>query len=503
MLKISPLEIHLREWTATDFKAQRDASEKMRRLGQSAGQNSNRFKARRIALKRLAEAEEQERLAKALEDPIAARAYAHLLTTDDEFAEKALPTLHHIRSLKAGQWPITRLTLSLLGSAYFQIYSRLAEEPRKAMGLLIHAALQHLPDGKAGGLAKWKSHATTLFAEDAPVRVVNDAMDAELDLDNHLDAIGLGGHDRSDFVFACRRVYYITQLEVLEVGAEHPVLEELTKPSVHNAIYKGSELIGHRALEILIDRTPASGPSDTWRRAVLSIAGDPRVGKSNEAYKRWWQLLGDRRARKVVGWLSRLDLGIFLEVLESSARAKGQADIQRMYPPRKVFMEGLLEQGLVVQSRLFLSGDAASFLRRQYKKEDLPEYANIRTGETSMIYLELVNGLHMIEGTHSFKLKIINRLPNRPDITNYGKRNYTDSELRKDVLTNYILESQDKIRRFDYGTDFIEEIHRNISWQAQAIALLKRNKVPCDASKMLSPLDYKTFKATQPSALWT
>ena len=503
MLKISLPKIHLREWTATDFKAQRVASERLRRLGQSAGQSSNRFKARCIALKRLAEAEEQDRLVKALEDPIAARAYAYLLANDGEFAVSAPPTIEHIKSLKAGQWPIRRLTLALLGRAYLQIYSQLADEPREAMGMLIHGALEHVPEGRAANLAKWKQHADTLFTRDAPYLVVNGAITEERDLDNHLRSLGLEDYGPSDFVFACRRIYYISQLETLEVGADHKVLEELKKPSVHGAVYKGSDLIGHRALEILIDRTPASGPSDAWRKTVLNIAGDPRVGKFSEKYKRWWQILGDKRTAKVIGWLSSLDLRIFLEILESSARAKGQADIQRMYPPRKIFMEGLLEQGLVVQSRLFLSRDAIIFLKKAYRSEDLPHFASIRNGTTSMIYLELSNDLHMIEGTHSFKLKIFDKLPRKASIGNFSQNMYSDYDLRNGVLGAYKSEARQQGRSIEEGKHWIEEVHQPLQWQARAIAFLKRNKLPVVTAKLLSKDNYQVFKRTKPAELWT
>ena len=173
------------------------------------------------------------------------------------------------------------------------------------------------------------------------------------------------------------------------------------------AVLEEGKLLGHKALEILIDRTPDSGPSEAWQKTVIGIAGDPRVGLRSKSFQNWWQILGEARARKVVGWLSSLDLRIFLEVLESIRSKDKHREHKANVSPSEKFMEGLLEQGMVVQSRLFLSRDASMYLRANYDAEDVPEHAVIMSGHTSVIYLELTSGLHMVEGTDNMKIKIL------------------------------------------------------------------------------------------------
>ena len=51
------------------------------------------------------------------------------------------------------------------------------------------------------------------------------------------------------------------------------------------------------------------------------------------------------------------------------------SDVERMFPPRKKFMEGLLSQGLVIQSRLFLSRQAVTELESRYRRDQIPEHA--------------------------------------------------------------------------------------------------------------------------------
>jgi nicotinamide mononucleotide adenylyltransferase len=263
------------------------------------------------------------------------------------------------------------------------------------------------------------------------------------------------------------------------------------------------KLLGHKALELLIDRTPDSGPSEVWQKTVIGIAGDPRVGWRSKSFQNWWQILGEERAKKVVGWLSRLDLRIFLEVLEASARKTNTESIRRMYPPRKKFMEGLLEQGMVVQSRLFLSRDASMYLRSNYDADDVPEHAVIMSGHTSVIYLELTGGLHMVEGTDNMKIKILDALPSRPQILNFMVRRFNDTDFRADLVRTYIRDQNAKNRSVVPGKDYIDQAHTAIAWQASAISLFNKRGIKYDASKFFSSSDYRLFKTSYSRSYWS
>src|SRR5690554_8060104 len=99
-------------------------------------------------------------------------------------------------------------------------------------------------------------------------------------------------------------------------------------------------MLGHAALEILIDRAASGLVSQAWQNTILTIAGDSRVPRTSSDYQRWWPILGEDRQAVVRGWFSRFDLRLFVEVLEQSA--SGETDIERMFRPRKKSMEGLL-----------------------------------------------------------------------------------------------------------------------------------------------------------------
>ncbi|MEI8647018.1 EH signature domain-containing protein [Paraglaciecola sp. Hal342] len=92
---------------------------------------------------------------------------------------------------------------------------------------------------------------------------------------------------------------------------------------------------------ILIDRAPKQGVDESWQNAVIAIAGDPRVPKSHPRYMKWWSQLTNAQSKKVQGWLSKLDLKLFLEALEDYSKSSRDDDMIRMFPSRKHFLEGM------------------------------------------------------------------------------------------------------------------------------------------------------------------
>jgi hypothetical protein len=112
-----------------------------------------------------------------------------------------------------------------------------------------------------------------------------------------------------------------------------------------------------------------------------------------------------------------------------------------------------------------------------------------------MIYLELTGGLHMIEGTHNFKLKILDSLPEKVNLTHFDKRRYADRNLRTEIMSHYFLEAKREGRRVEEKKQYIDQVHRGpVAWQAAAIALFKEKSVPYEAAKLFSKESYRIFK---------
>ena len=247
--------------------------------------------------------------------------------------------------------------------------------------------------------------------------------------------------------------------------------------------------MGHKIISILIDRTRGNDVPKHWQNVVLTIAGDPRVPTSSTQYQRWWSSLGEARIRKVRGWLAGLDLKLFLEALKQSAKDQHLSDMERMFESRKVFMEGLLNEGVVSDSRLFLSSSAERYLKRIYKKEELPDYALNSSNDTSVIYLN-VGGVHMIEGSHSFKLKLMDKLPThrRLGLLDFSKKKFNDNSFRESLKHQYFSEYGQEDHFFDATHD------QYLNWQNKSLQFLKEHGVNVRPDKVLSKLRYKEYK---------
>lgn len=490
----------LPEWQPSDISGFTKQARRLRKLAATAGSDGDAFQR---ACERLQACDSVREITSLLVDAIHVRAYSFLLGSDAQFSQIFFPDAQVLQAIRDQRWPLGRLILTNLSRVFANNIDKCTVDQTNELGRFIQEALGDLSSALTGDLRSLRSNSEDVFNAEGPQLMAAKSIAERSDLADHLRKAGFSGLMGSAFVKLAFRHYFIKQLEELPPGEDSPVLAELRKPDVHMAVLGEGKLLGHKALEILIDRTPDSGPSEAWQKAVIGIAGDPRVGSRSKSFQNWWQILGEGRAKKVVGWLSSLDLRIFLEVLEASARKTNTESIRRMYPPRKKFMEGLLEQGMVVQSRLFLSRDASMYLRANYDAEDVPEHAVITTGHTSVIYLELTSGLHMIEGTDNMKIKILDALPSRPQILNFMVRRFTDTDFRTALVLTYIRDQNAKNRSVVLGKDYIDQTHTAITWQASAISLFYKRGIKYDASKFFSSSDYRLFKTSYSRSYWS
>ena len=262
------------------------------------------------------------------------RAYSFLLGSDAQFAQIFFPDTQVLQAIRDQRWPLGRLILTNLTRVFANNIDKCPNGQTNELGKFIQEAFRDLSSALTGDLRSLRSNSESVFHAEGPQLIAANSVAEQSDLSEYLRKVGFSGLMGSAFVKLAFRHYFIKQLEELPPGEDSPVLAELRKPDVHMAVLGEGKLLGHKALEILIDRTPDSGPSEAWQKTVIGIAGDPRVGSRSKSFQNWWQILGEARAKKVIGWLSRLDLRIFLEVLEASARTK-QRVYSRMYPPRK------------------------------------------------------------------------------------------------------------------------------------------------------------------------
>lgn len=491
MLKINELKINLREWSKNDFEVIRFHSKRIKDIAGNAGTGSDKFNLICSNLISLVNSGNRIGLYNAIKKPIDIRSFSYLLSTNYEFSKKVNLSKELIDVLLISRKRLSLLSLQQFIRAFFVYFDKLGSP--KELEVLIGLIKQQLELrsnlSKDSSLGIWKQYNKYLFTTSGPQNIVKIANNNNEDLEICFNKFSLNGFSDGQFQQVCRYYYYLDVLKKISPGEEHDVLQEIIKPEVYNAPGLQGRLLGHAILTIMIDRIKGQEISDSWQNVILSIAGDPRTPKSSHKYQKWWMLLGETRISKVLGWLSRFDLNLFLNALESYGINSGNTDLQRMFPARKHFLEGLINQNLITNSRLFLSNSAEGYIKSYFKKGELPHYATV-SGQTSMIYMQ-VGDFHIIEGSHSFKFWILPILPKDGDILDYTKIRFLPEDLRFNDV--YFCEMKFGKRQYLWPTG-ITHAPTRFSWQADVIKQLTKLGISLNVKKLFANEDYKNFK---------
>lgn len=490
-MRLPELKIDLPEWKESDFLSIKAAETRIARIANGAGKGSDSFK---NACRKLLKAVIQDAGASVSEiivSSVDVRAFTFLLGSSEEFSHRVALSKALFNRLTLPRSPLSKLSLLQLIWAYFIRYDTVANpETLSYWRGFIEGQLSALSlNSESSDLSKYVKYSSMLFSPSGPKKVVNFSKDRKLDFDGAISLLGLANFGDSRFLTLCRYQYYLDILKTIPVGSEHELLAEIVKKDVVNAPFDEGKLLGNAVLQVLIDRSEGGSLSHAWQSVILNIAGDPRVPKSSPNYQQWWAILGEKRIALMRGWLSRFDLSLFLRVLEQSAKDDGNTDMERMFAPRKLFMEGLLDQTVVLESRLFLTNSAESYLIQNYKKNELPSYARVKGGQASVIYLQLENGLHLIEGTHSFSIRVMNKLPTYSKLNDYSKLEFQSRSLGAGLGEAYIREHQR-----DGG--LLEAAHYpELTWQNKVIDHLSQFKLKLDVGGLISPSKYREYKS--------
>ena len=332
-------------------------------------------------------------------------------------------------------------------------------------------------------------HDDSVFSLNGPKWLANQANEEGKELKQIASECGLQYMTEGRFMQLAKTHHYIRQLETIPVNEPHPILEEVTAPDIFESMYDESLLMGHKIMQILIERAPSKNIHPSWLNVVLKNAGDPRVPESHSRYRKWWQYLTDMQRQKVRGWLSGLDLKLFLEAIANYAEYSRDEELKRMYPSRKAFLEGLFDQDLILETRLFVSVNADKYLKTHYKHDELPTYEILMSkGEgahKSLIYIKLPEG-EMIEGSHSCYLRIFSPFTKTIPATDYNHKRFNYFTLTSQVdreVEKMMLPKRFKITH-----------NPELTWQRKAVEALQQLGMRINAKDVLTTKDAKAFK---------
>ncbi|WP_308368034.1 MULTISPECIES: EH signature domain-containing protein [unclassified Microbulbifer] len=464
---------------------QRLASQAAEKAG-SAGEGDFFQRVKQELLQKLAQRDFQG-LAETLNSRSGARACTRLWLENESF-RKALCRPKALELLaKAHQPRLSRLTLSNLCELYLVEYDHLPGDVRDVLSQIITRQCELIPareDQDSGNIWQVARRYPWLFSDSGPRKLVESVIDTGRELEETLRRLGLAAYVGGRYGEVCRALYYLNVLRELPYGATDPVMDELLKASVHDAPYQGDELIGHAVLQIIIDRVDSEVP-EPWRNFVLNIAGDPRVASASASYRKWWQALGATRTEKVRGWLSKLDLRLFLQAVEQFGIQMGKDDLQRMYPARKRFLEGLLNEKLIRNTRLMLGWQAERVIKSILGEDSGVSYALLEGGglnDKAIIYIDCGH-FFLLEGSHNFKLWIYLAKPDEL-LTNYNKTSFNHSDLTRVVPGKYQREYP--------GLPHVGIQHSG-TWQRRVFEFLGDNGIGLDIEKFMLPGEYSDY----------
>lgn len=384
------------------------------------------------------------------------------LVKQERLSRLTLLNLSHLYFMKYDLLPGGKLVLSLLGAV---LRKNLAQQRLRTSSTSRVDIIGHLMENEE-----------LLLHAEAPRLITDKAIAQSIELQFLFQQLGVGSFISGRFGQICQTRYYIETLKKIPLGDKHHVLEELLKPDVHNVIYADELTMGHAALQVLIDRC-SEPPSENWQEFILAIAGDPRIRSGAHSYRKWWMPLGTERIDKVQSWLSKEDLKLFLRAVEEYGRETNNYDLNRMFPARKAFLEGLFELDLVRRTRLMLGRKAQDNVKRILSGEMKTTFAWLgnELSDKAIIYLDC-GDFHIIEGSHSFKIWVYFGLPH-PEIISYDRESFSAYELRSKFPIYHDRNNSRLCAGFTHTPD---------RWQYAVLAFLKRNGIHLDEDVLLS-----------------
>jgi len=451
--------------------------------------NNDAFERMLAVLRGMASSGRFDGLPELLRRRITARALSWLWLNDEVIGSRLLNTRLLAALLDAQQPRLTRMTLQQLAQLYFRRFDRL-DEKEGVRELLERSLLQQLdliPPSKiqtsrADPLVTLKREGHWLLGLDGPRHLAERVRQGGRELGETFMELGLHGFDDGRYGDICRAHFYLETLRQLPLGESDPVLDELLKPAVAKAPFEGARRIGHVALEILIDRAGQEA-GEVWQNFILNLAGDPRISSSAVNFREWWQPLGEERIQKVRGWLSKEDLRLFLQAVEQYGLETANTEMQRMFPARKRFLEGLFKLKLIRNTRLLLGGKAQQSVKRILGKDVKTSFARMdgQMTDKAVIYLDC-GDFHLVEGSHSFKIWVYLAAPGEA-LRTYERNTFSHYDLTTTVPGTY--------KKLYPGLPYDAFVHTPHAWQNKVFTFLAENGIALDVEQLLSAEDYR------------
>lgn len=382
---------------------------------------------------------------------------------------------------------LSRGALHFLARLYLERYDQLDADVFETLRTLLLTRTNSLT-GASGILRSLSANNALLLDPAAPKLLARKAKSANLGFSGVVREIGLAGFLSGRFGELLRQYLVLEDLMTIPMDVHHGLLEEVLEPTLLDEWHTDGLLFGHAILAIMIDRVGDDFPSEPWANTVLTIAPDPRLTHT-ASYQKWWKQLGTERIATAISWLAKEELEAFLSALKRFAEEDEDGAMARMFPPRKLLLEGLLREKRVVSSRLYLGHKTRWSLRDQINGfADVPTLEGPSSADKALIYLDC-GDFYIVEGSHNTQLWAYLLTPPQL-LTDQTRRRYKYRELTAGAQEAFDQQHKTAAegKRFN--------MPHQVRWQFKFLENLAKNDIYVDPEAVLSQGDYRRFRAS-------
>lgn len=230
------------------------------------------------------------------------------------------------------------------------------------------------------------------------------------------------------FAEVLRQVLLLNKIQTTAFGEEPPAFEEVQ--NLKNENIPGNLLLGGAALKILVQRVEAEGrrkwPTD-WSKWITRFGCDPRHGRASAEGAKWWGWATNNQLRLAQQGITGLTLKFFINFLRNSMSG---SDKEAQFKRRSTFLASLFAAGKILNARLALNDLTLRQLDRKYRDPWNVALLTATPDQTSMVCLQCTDEIYIIEGTHTFGLRIFHRDFPIKRFWEYPSKSYQDRDLR-------------------------------------------------------------------------
>jgi hypothetical protein len=487
-LRLPPLpRVELPELPEKAARAWEERTSRARALSRGAGAGSH-FHDLVVEAKRILELQDLATLRDRRGDRRFVRAVATAWGDDPHLARATL-TPEVILMLSEAAWSrLGTLTIAHLLLEHFDHVERWRPGTFTLLRDLVGSALAKQRAGRREDtIEALRGNQTYILHLDGPVRLAAELGARSADVAEWLRVGRLSGFADTRWGRVVRDAYYLERIRAANPeSGNHDFLTAVTSTALTRQRTEETEqerlYFGHQVLTAMTGK-PTRHPSDAWRDAVLTIAGDPRL-EQTEQWRTWWSRVPEENRRRAIRWMQGLDLRAFLLAVAHYAESTFNDPMQRMLERRAQLLTGLYEQDRIEDLRLILGSTIRDWIRKEMGF--IPVDAARLEGsprETAVVYVNC-GDFHLIEGSHNFKLQVyVGAAPEQ--VGDRRRRYFTLDDLREDIPAMHA--------RIHGPYSFGIFAHQGLKWIQDALDFLQHRGVRVDERALLTANDFATL----------